>query len=178
MSDRIVITGRGAVTAAGIGCGPLHDCLASGQHAFRLLSEVLAENPSELEQGGLFHRGPQEQEDLDEGVGFEDLDDLMIGADFGLDLSGALEGRNLRPLDRTSSLLICAVKEALEDGGWSPEARAALEVGLVLGTTFCSAHTIAAFDRRALVAGPRYASPLDFANTVINAATGLSLIHI
>jgi 3-oxoacyl-(acyl-carrier-protein) synthase len=41
---------------------------------------------------------------------------------------------------------------------------------------FCSVRTIAEFDRRALEAGPAYASPMDFANTVINAAAGQAAI--
>src|SRR5207248_758724 len=45
-----------------------------------------------------------------------------------------------------------------------------------LGTMFGSVHTISEFDRRALVEGPAYASPLDFANTVINAAAGQAAI--
>jgi 3-oxoacyl-[acyl-carrier-protein] synthase II len=46
----------------------------------------------------------------------------------------------------------------------------------VLGTTFCSLRTIAEFDRRNLQLGPSYASPLDFANSVINAAAGQAAI--
>ncbi len=56
------------------------------------------------------------------------------------------------------------------------EMRNAQEVGLVLGTMFCSVHTISEFDRRALEAGPAYASPMDFSNTVINAAAGQTAI--
>jgi 3-oxoacyl-[acyl-carrier-protein] synthase II len=37
---------------------------------------------------------------------------------------------------------------------------------------FCSVRTIGEFDRRAQQAGPEYASPLDFSNTVLNAAAG------
>ena len=50
------------------------------------------------------------------------------------------------------------------------------ELGLVLGTTFCSVRTIAEFDRRGLQLGPSYASPFDFANSVINAAAGQAAI--
>jgi 3-oxoacyl-[acyl-carrier-protein] synthase II len=41
---------------------------------------------------------------------------------------------------------------------------------------FGSVHTISAFDRRALTAGPIYAKPMDFANSVINAAAGQTAI--
>jgi 3-oxoacyl-[acyl-carrier-protein] synthase II len=84
--------------------------------------------------------------------------------------------RNLRPIDRTSRLLLSAAQRALDAAGWSPELRAGREVGLVLGTTFCSLRTIAEFDRRNLQLGPNYASPLDFANSVINAAAGQAAI--
>jgi 3-oxoacyl-[acyl-carrier-protein] synthase II len=45
-----------------------------------------------------------------------------------------------------------------------------------LGTTFGSVHTISRFDRRGLEAGPAYVKPLDFANSVINAAAGQAAI--
>ena len=63
-----------------------------------------------------------------------------------------------------------------DDSGWSVEQFAEREVGLVVGTMFCGAHTISQFDLRALREGPSRASPLDFANTVINAATGQAAI--
>ena len=46
----------------------------------------------------------------------------------------------------------------------------------MLGTMFCSVRTISQFDRRALEVGPAYASPMDFSNTVINAAAGQTAI--
>src|SRR5437763_916994 len=79
-------------------------------------------------------------------------------ADF--DATKYLGQRNLRPLDRTSRLVASAAQLALEDAGWTVEMRSAQEVGLVLGTMFCSVRTISEFDRRALEAGPGYASPM------------------
>lgn len=87
-----------------------------------------------------------------------------------------LEGGNLRPLDRTGRLAAAAAGLALEDAGWSAELREEREVGLSLGTMFGSVKTIAEFDRRALVAGPQYVKPFDFANSVINAAAGQAAI--
>lgn len=84
--------------------------------------------------------------------------------------------RNLRPVDRTSRLLLVAAQQALDASGWTPGMRADKDAGLVLGTTFCSVRTIAEFDRRGLQLGPSYASPLDFANSVINAAAGQAAI--
>lgn len=84
--------------------------------------------------------------------------------------------RNLRPIDRTSRLLLAAAQRALDESGWTPGLRAEREVGLMLGTVFCSVKTIAEFDRRGLQLGPSHVSPLDFANSVINAAAGQTAI--
>src|SRR6185295_18403364 len=84
--------------------------------------------------------------------------------------------RNLRPLDRTSRLLISAATRALEDSGWTEGARNGTELSLAVGTTYCSMHTIGEFDRRGLKLGPNYVSPFDFANSVINAAAGQAAI--
>jgi 3-oxoacyl-[acyl-carrier-protein] synthase II len=78
---------------------------------------------------------------------------------------------NIRPLDRTGRLALVGVELALADSGWPLEARKDA-VGLILGTMFCSVRTIGEFDRRGLQAGPEYVSPMDFSNTVLNAAAG------
>ncbi len=80
--------------------------------------------------------------------------------------------KGLRQLDRTGKLAASAANLALEATGLDAEFRQANEIALVLGTNFCSAGTIAAFDQRGLEQGPGAVSPLDFANTVINAAAG------
>jgi 3-oxoacyl-[acyl-carrier-protein] synthase II len=94
----------------------------------------------------------------------------------GFDPGNYLGAKNFRPLDRTGRLAAVTAELALGDSGWSLEARRQHEVGLVLGTMFGSVHTISAFDRRALTAGPIYAKPMDFANSVINAAAGQTAI--
>src|SRR6185295_14453954 len=78
-----------------------------------------------------------------------------------------------------SRLLLVAAGQALERSGLNgqdPAAAAEREVGLVVGTNFCSVRTIAEFDRRGQQLGPSYASPIDFANSVINAAAGQAAI--
>jgi 3-oxoacyl-[acyl-carrier-protein] synthase II len=87
-----------------------------------------------------------------------------------------LSGRNAYPLDRPARLLAAAAQLALRDGGWSPEELRCEDVGLFVGTMFSSAHTISRFDCQAVREGPAYASPLDFANTVINAPSGQAAI--
>ena len=87
-----------------------------------------------------------------------------------------LKGRALRPLDRTGRLVTATAKLTLADSGWMSEWLEKYEVGLVLGTMFSSMHTITQFDRQAITAGPSAASPMDFANTVINSGAGQSAI--
>jgi 3-oxoacyl-[acyl-carrier-protein] synthase II len=87
-----------------------------------------------------------------------------------------LGNRNLRPLNRIAQLTAAAAQLALDASGWTDAMRRDREVGLALGTMFCSVRTISEFDRRAITTSPTYASALDFANTVINAAAGQTAI--
>lgn len=86
--------------------------------------------------------------------------------------SDYLGKKGLRALDRTGKLAAAACGLALRDAGMDESLREQHEIALVLGTQFCGAGTIAAFDQRGLELGPEYVSPIDFANTVINAAAG------
>jgi 3-oxoacyl-[acyl-carrier-protein] synthase II len=83
--------------------------------------------------------------------------------------------RNYRPLDRAGQLTVAAVEACLGSLAALPARR---RIGLVVGTAFGSVATIASFDRRAQSAGPIYAKPLDFANSVINAAAGQAAIWL
>lgn len=148
IGNRVVITGLGVVSPLGDASARLHDSLCRGLSAIRPIQ--------------LFSTA---------GLGCP-----LGGEIFDFDATKYLGQRNLRPLDRTSRLVASAAQLTLEDSGWSAEMRNAQEVGLVLGTMFCSVHTISEFDRRALEAGPAYASPMDFSNTVINAAAGQTAI--
>lgn len=87
-------------------------------------------------------------------------------------------GRNVRPVDRTGRLAIMAAEGALSTGGRSVDGSGddGDLVGLSLATLFGSIKTISEFDRRGLEAGPKYVKPLDFANSVINAAAGQTAI--
>jgi 3-oxoacyl-[acyl-carrier-protein] synthase II len=144
MDRRVVITGVGVISSLGDSLATLSTALCEGRSALR---PVAAFNADELacRQAG------------------------EVGA---FTPENYLGERNLRALDRTSRLVTAAAKLALDDSGWSTEWRRRCEVGVVLGTMFCSVHTISEFDRRGLVLGTKYVSPMDFANTVINAAAG------
>lgn len=148
MRKRVAITGMGVISSLGDSPARLHSALCG-----RKTSAYQFDEP-QLE--GLHGRGS--------------------GRIMTFNAEVYLQGRNLRPLDRTGRLVVAAAKLALEDSGWTPERLAQHPAGLVLGTMFGSVHTIGQFDRRSLEQGPSLASPMDFANTVINAAAGQTAI--
>ncbi len=145
---RVVITGAGVVSPLGDAPEAFHEALSQGRSGISAVS-LFALDGVATSRGG-------------------EIRDFAPGDYLG-------EG-NFRPLDRAARLAASAAHLALAAGGWTPERREGLEVGLVLGTMFGSIHTISEFDRRALVAGPKYVKPLDFANSVINAAAGQTAI--
>jgi len=148
MRNRVVITGAGVVSSLGDSSSSLQLSLCSGRRAVR---------PVELFSTA--------------GLG------CPLGGEIpSFDAQKYLGRRNLRPLDRTSRLVTSAAQLALNNSGWSESMRNDEELGLVLGTMFCSVHTISQFDRRAIEVGPAFASPMDFSNTVINAAAGQTAI--
>ena len=142
-----MITGRGAVTPLGESPEEIHRALCEGR---RGIAEIRA-----FDTDGL---------------------PVLEAGEVEFDPGRYFQGKNLRPIDRTGRLVIAAAQLALNDAGWDEETLEEREAGLVLGTMFGSIHTISAFDRRALEAGPKYVRPFDFANSVINAAAGQTAI--
>lgn len=148
------MTGAGAVSALATSAAGLHEALKEGRSGLKTV---------ELFQlDGLNGRTDQGGRQAGEVRPFEPKE--WLGE------------KNLRPVDRTARLLLVAAQQALAAAGWTPELRTGGQAGLVLGTMYCSVRTIAEFDRRAVQAGPSHASPLDFANSVINAAAGQAAI--
>ncbi len=147
---RVVITGAGCLSCLADSPAGLHAALAAGQSGLKAIE--------------LFPT---------EAIGCHQAGEIRP-----FDAQSYLPDRNLRPIDRTSRLLLVAAGQALAASGrpLAVAERGEGEIGLVLGTTFCSLRTIAEFDRRNLQLGPSYASPLDFANSVINAAAGQTAI--
>jgi 3-oxoacyl-[acyl-carrier-protein] synthase II len=148
MDRRVVITGSGAISPLGSSPSAVHAALVAGRSGIGPVS-LFPTDGLVCAQGG-------------EVVGFDARAHLPEG--------------NLRPLDRIGRLVASAAAEALADSGWSFALRVEREAGLVLGTMFCGVHTIAEFDRRGMSLGPSCASPMDFANSVINAAAGQAAI--
>jgi 3-oxoacyl-[acyl-carrier-protein] synthase II len=145
----VAITGTGVLSPVADTLEGLHGALMTGTTGIQPL-ELFSTEGLRVRRGG-------------EIAGFQPGDYLGKG--------------NFRPLDRTAQLVASAAQRALQSSGWDREAvDASGEVGLVLGTVFGSVRTIAEFDRRAQEAGPQYAKPMDFANSVINAAAGQAAI--
>lgn len=149
MNRRVVVTGIGLVSPLAEDAAGLHLAACAGRHAG-------------ARQAGLAVNG---------------MPGPLAAPHAAFDAKAELGRENLRPLDRTGRLAAAAARRTLADSGWSAEDLAAREVGLVLGTMFGSMQTISGFDRRSVSAGPSYAKPMDFANSVINAAAGQSGIR-
>jgi len=87
-------------------------------------------------------------------------------ADF--DAVAYLGKKGLRDLDRSTRLVCSAARLALDDSGLIVSENSSRAVGVAIGTTFGSLHSIAQFDRSGLLEGPRFVNPSHFPNTVIN----------
>jgi 3-oxoacyl-[acyl-carrier-protein] synthase II len=141
---QVVVTGRGAICAVGDQPSRIFDALCEGRRPFAPPTLFSPETVPGVEVAEVRDFAAQQY--------------VTTG--------------NIRPLDRTGRLALVGVELALADAGWTAELRAERALGLALGTMFCSVKTIGEFDRRALQAGPEYVSPMDFSNTVLNAAAG------
>lgn len=148
MLKRVAITGAGIISSLGDSPSRFHQALCDEQSGLHPVEESVFEQPINRQAGRINSFKPE----------------------------AYLPNKNLRPLDRTGQLVVSAAKLALNSSGWTSEKLMEHEVGLVLGTMFGSIHTISKFDRQALLQGPSCASPMDFANTVINAAAGQTAI--
>ena len=140
----VVVTGSGAITALGDRPAAIHEALCQGRTGLGSSTLLAADVLGSHQVAEIPEFRPQ----------------------------AYLGNRSVGPLDRTGRLAAAGVELALTDSAWTIEKRREQAVGFVLGTMFCSVKTIGEFDRRAQHAGPAYASPLDFSNTVLNAAAG------
>ncbi len=154
--ERVVVTGFGTICSWGEDVDQLWRHLCAGDPAYGPSSSL-------AEQAG-------------DALSLQAHLQTHSAAEVSFDPRARFLGRNIRPVDRTGRLAIIAAENALESSRWTEELRGEHLVGLSLGTLFGSVQTISAFDRRGLEAGPKYVKPLDFANTVINAAAGQTAI--
>lgn len=79
-----------------------------------------------------------------------------------------LGAKGLRTLDRSTKLLACATKLALDDANISINEENSNSTGFVAASTLGSIKSISDFDRDSIVDGVQYVNPAFFPNTVIN----------
>ena len=136
----IVITGIGVLSPIGIGKDHYGEALLQGKTGFREIS--------------LFDTAPFRVRIAGE---IADFDPVSI-----------LGKKGLRTLDRSTRLISSAAVLALEDSQLRITENNTHSIGVSVGTTFGSLHSISQFDRVGLIEGPRSVNPSHFPNTVIN----------
>jgi 3-oxoacyl-[acyl-carrier-protein] synthase II len=102
---------------------------------------------------------------------------LFDSAPFGVSIAGeiadfdplALLGKKgLRDLDRSTRLVCSAAMLALQDSNLEITPENTSSIGVSIGATYGSLHSISQFDRTGLLEGPRAVNPSHFPNTVLN----------
>jgi 3-oxoacyl-[acyl-carrier-protein] synthase II len=140
MGEKVVITGVGVLSPIGIGRNAFWEGLSTGATGFRPIT--------------LFDTSPLRVRVAGE---ITDFDPLMF-----------LDKKGLRDLDRSTRLVCSAARLAIDDSRLKITEDNTHSMGVSIGTTFGSLHSISQFDRSGLLEGPRAVNPSHFPNTVIN----------
>lgn len=140
MKKRIAITGIGVLSPIGIGKEAYWEGLFQGKTGFRPVT--------------LFDTSPFRVNIAGEITDFDAL--------------SFLGKKGLRDLDRSTRLICSAAKLAIDDSRIEITDNTTHSMGVSIGTTFGSLHSISQFDRSGLIDGPRLVNPSHFPNTVIN----------
>ncbi len=140
MSRNVVITGIGVLSPIGIGRDAFWDGLFQGKTGFRAIT--------------LFDTASFRVKIAGEIADFDPLS--LLGK------------KGLRDLDRSTRLICSAAKLAIDDSRIEITEESTHSMGVSIGTTFGSLHSISQFDRSGLIEGPRAVNPSHFPNTVIN----------
>ncbi len=140
MKKGIAITGIGVLSPIGIGREAYWEALFQGKTGFRPVT--------------LFDTSPFHVKVAGE---ISDFDALSF-----------LGKKGLRDLDRSTRLICSAAKLAIDDSRIAITEDTSHSMGVSIGTTFGSLHSISQFDRSGLIDGPRFVNPSHFPNTVIN----------
>ncbi|HXX81931.1 MAG TPA: beta-ketoacyl-[acyl-carrier-protein] synthase family protein [Thermodesulfovibrionales bacterium] len=140
MGKRVVISGIGVLSPIGIGRDNYWEGLFQGRMGFRNIT--------------LFDTAPFQVHNGGEITGFDPLS--LLGK------------KGLRDFDRSTKLICSAAKLALDDANLQITEANTHSIGVSIGTTFGSLHSISQFDRTGLIEGPRLVNPSHFPNTVIN----------
>lgn len=140
MNKEIVITGIGVLSPIAVGRDAFWEELFRGKTGFR---------PVSLFDASAFR--------------------VRIAGEIGdFDPLPFLGKKGLRDLDRSTRLLCSAAKLAIDDSGIEVTEDNTNSLGVSIGSTFGSLHSISQFDRTGLIEGPRAVNPSHFPNTVIN----------
>jgi 3-oxoacyl-[acyl-carrier-protein] synthase II len=140
MDRRVVITGIGVLSPVGIGKDDYWEGLFQGKTGFRTIS-LFDTNPFSVHIAGEI----------------SDFDPVSL-----------LGKKGLRTLDRSTRLISSAAKLAIDDANLQITDENKHFIGVSIGTTFGSLHSISQFDREGLIDGPKYVNPSHFPNTVLN----------
>lgn len=140
MERTVAVTGIGVLSPIAIGREQYWEALASGKTGF---------SPVTLFDTSAF--------DVHVAGEIRDFDPVLF-----------LGKKGLRELDRSTRLLCSAAKLALDDARLPVTDENTRSLGVSVGTTFGSLHSISQFDRQGLLEGPRYVNPSHFPNTVLN----------
>lgn len=140
MKRRIAITGLGVLSSVGTGRRDFWTALREGRAGFRDIT--------------LFDTAPFAVK--------------VAGEIPGFDPQAYLGKKGMRELDRSARLICSAAKLALDDAHLSIGDDNSNDIGVSIGATFGSLHSISQFDRVGLTEGPRYVNPSHFPNTVLN----------
>ncbi len=140
MNKKIVITGIGVLSPIAIGREAFWEGLFQGKTGFRPVT--------------LFDTSPFRVNIAGEITDFDAL--------------SFLGKKGLRDLDRSTRLICSAAKLAIDDSRIEITEDTTHSMGVSIGTTFGSLHSISQFDRSGLIEGPRAVNPSHFPNTVIN----------
>jgi 3-oxoacyl-[acyl-carrier-protein] synthase II len=140
VNRKVVITGIGVISPIGIGKDAYWEGIYQGKTAFKPIT--------------LFDTASLRVHIAGE---IDDFDPVVL-----------LGKKGLRTLDRSTRLLSSAAKLAIDDADLQITDHNANSVGVSVGTTFGSLHSISQFDREGLIEGPKLVNPSHFPNTVIN----------
>lgn len=140
MQKRVVVTGLGIISPGGIGKEAFFDGVANGRSAIKQIS--------------LFDTGTFRVKTAGEIQDFKPED--ILGP------------KGLRILDRSTKLVNSAAKLAIDDAKIEINEENSRNIGIAIGSTLGSVHSISEFDKESIREGPHYVNPALFPNTVIN----------
>ncbi len=140
MDKGVVITGLGVLSPIAIGRNAYWEALFQGKTGFRSIT--------------LFDTAPFRSD--------------LAGEITDFDALSFLGKKGLRDLDRSTRLICSAAKLAVDDSNLQITEENTHSIGVAVGATFGSLHSISQFDRSGLIEGPRAVNPSHFPNTVIN----------